>query len=208
MRELLKSKLITNDNKVKVFPNGIDTGRFFKVDKEVARKQLGLDNNIFIVACVGSFIRRKGIHILSSALNLLEDVYSIFIGEGPEEPKCKNILFQGTVPHDKIYLYLNAADAFVLPTQAEGCCNAIIEAMACGLPIISSDKPFNDDILNDTNSIRIDEKDVEAIKQAIVELKSNKDLRDDLSRGAILSASELSIQKRAEKIIEFMNSKI
>lgn len=208
MQELINSNLVSAKDKIGVFPNGIDNNRFYKIDKGFARKQLGLDDNIFIVVFVGLFIERKGIHNLSAALDSFDDVYSIFIGEGPEEPKCKNILFQGTVPHDKIYLYLNAADAFVLPTQAEGCCNAIIEAMACGLPIISSDKPFNDDILNDRNSIRVDEEDVEAIKNAILRLKEDNKIRKNMADEAIISASELSIQKRAQKIIEFINSKI
>lgn len=205
LRELISSNLVSRKDHIGVFPNGIDKGRFYKVEKESARKQLGLDNNIFIVAFVGLFIRRKGIHNLSAALNLIDDVYSIFIGDGPEEPQCKNILFKGSVPHDEVYLYLNAADIFVLPTQAEGCCNAIIEAMACGLPIVSSDKPFNDDILNDKNSIRLNVEDAEAIKQAILKLKEDVALRQSMSDEAVLSASKLNIQTRAQKIIEFMN---
>lgn len=207
-KELLDMGLVENSDRVGVFPNAIDHNRFYKIEKDIAREYLNIDKNKFVVIFVGHFIERKGSQILSDALEQLDDVFSIFVGSGPQEPECKNILFKGLVPHDRLYLYLNAADIFVLPTQAEGCCNAIIEAMACGLPIVSSNKPFNDDILNEKNSIRIDENDVEAIKQAIMELKNNKNLRDRLSMGAIISASELNIQKRAERIIEFMNSKL
>ena len=207
-KELLDMGLVENSDRVGVFPNAIDHNRFYKIEKDIAREYLNIDKNKFVVIFVGHFIERKGSQILSDALEQLDDVFSIFVGSGPQEPECKNILFKGLVPHDRLYLYLNAADIFVLPTQAEGCCNAIIEAMACGLPIVSSNKPLNDDILNEKNSIRIDENDVEAIKQAIMELKNNKNLRDRLSMGAIISASELNIQKRAERIIEFMNSKL
>jgi len=161
-----------------------------------------------VVAFVGHFIERKGVTVLSNVLNQLDDVYSIFIGSGVEEPQCKNILFKGTVPHEKVHVYLNAADVFILPTSAEGCCNAIIEAMACGLPIVSSNQPFNDDILNIENSIRLDVKDVVAVRQAIVFLRDNPGVRNRMSKTALISAANLNIRQRAQNIIDFMESKI
>ncbi len=64
--------------------------------------------------------------------------------------------------------YICASDVFVLPTTAEGCCNAIIEAMGCGLPIVSSDRAFNYDILNEENSILVDPESVDEIDNAII----------------------------------------
>ena len=69
--------------------------------------------------------------------------------------------------HDVIAEYLNCADIFVSPTLAEGCSNSIVEAMACGLPIISSDLPFNHDILDEKNSILLDPVEVNEIALAI-----------------------------------------
>lgn len=207
-KELLDLKLIKNPNDIAVFPNGIDNRKFFKFDKNIARNELGITDKEFVVAFVGSFIERKGIKVLSRTLNQLDDVFSIFIGKGPIKPDCKNILFNGSVPNEKINLYLNAADVFVLPTMAEGCCNAIIEAMACGLPIISSDQTFNDDILNKRNSIRLDVKDEKAIKQSIELLRDSPELRKKMSDEALNTASGLSIKQRAENILDFMESKI
>ncbi len=207
-RELLNMGLIENKDIVGVFPNAIDESKFYKIDKSIARRHIGIDDDKFVVAFVGHFIERKGIAVLANVLNHLEDVYSIFIGTGSNEPQCRNILFKGRVPHDQVHIYLNAADVFVLPTFAEGCCNAIIEAMACGLPIISSNQPFNDDILSTENSIRLDVRDEQEIRQAIVLLRDNLDLRDQLSKAALIGASKLDIQKRAQNIIGFMNSKI
>lgn len=207
-RELLDLKLVLDSDKIKVFPNGIDNSKFYKIDKVVARKALGIPEKVFIVAFLGSFIERKGVKVLSSALDSIEEVYSIFIGKGPCEPKCKNILFKGTVTNDKVFMYLNAADIFVLPTLAEGCCNAIIEAMACGLPIISSNQSFNDDILNSENSIRIDVEDEEVIRNAILILKNNKELRKNMSNASQKKASLLSISQRAKNIVKFMEYKI
>lgn len=205
-KELINLNIIDNPKIIGVFPNGIDKSRFYKIDKNNARERLNFPKDFFIVAFVGSFIERKGVHILSQALNEIENVYSIFIGKGPLEPNCKNILFKGTVAHEDLYIYLNAADIFVLPTQAEGCCNAIIEAMACGLPIVSSDQPFNDDILNAENSIRLNVMDKEAIKKAIITLRDNRELLNKMGEASLAFSSSFDINQRAINIIKFMES--
>ena len=102
---------------------------------------------------------------------------------------------------------MNAADIFVLPTVAEGCCNAIVEAMACGLPVVSSDLPFNDDILNETNSIRIDPTNINQIAEAIKILKESIEMRQRLSAGALKTAEHLSVHNRAVRILAFINER-
>ena len=92
----------------------------------------------------------------------------------------------------------------MLPTFAEGCCNALIEAMACGLPIISSDREFNWDVLNADNSIMIDPENVDEIANAIAELRDNSEKRKEMSKAALHTAANLTIRIRAEKIAEFM----
>ena len=94
---------------------------------------------------------------------------------------------------------------FVLPTLAEGCCNAVVEAMACGLPIVSSNLPFNDDVLDENNSIRINPKNIDEIADALRLLSENAQLREKLSQGSLGTAAELVIDKRCEKIMNFMN---
>lgn len=193
-----------------VVPNSIDSSLFKKMNKYDCRKTLGLPLDKIIIAFVGWFVDRKGSLRLSKALSEIpeNDVYSLFIGEGPEEPLCDNILFKGKVRHDDVPLYLNAADAFVLPTLQEGCCNAVVEAMACGLPVISSNLPFNWDVLNEENSIMVDPKDVEEIRKAIIQIRDNERMRDNMSRAALEKAKELTIQERAKKILSFMQQRM
>ncbi len=201
---------LTTEEKCYVKPNAVNSNLFKKLDKSECRKKLGFPRDAFIAVFVGAFIERKGVLRVSEAIKQIsgEPVYSCFIGRGLQEPDCDNILFKGGLRHEEIHLYLNASDAFVLPTLAEGCCNAIVEAMSCGLPIISSNMPFNWDVLDDTNSIMVDPKDIGAIKDAIVRLRDDKQLCSSMAASSLAKAQELTIDKRAEDIIGFMKQQI
>ena len=203
-------KGLTIADKCGVFPNAIDNTLFKPLNSDECRTALGIEKDDFVVAYVGWFSERKGSLRVSDAIDKLNNdkIKSIFIGIGPAglAPRCKNIVFQGRVPHNEIPNYLNAADAFVLPTLHEGCCNAIVEAMACGLPVISSNLLFNHDVLDDTNSIMLDPRDTEAISAAIEKLYNDRILCHKLSEGAIKRSGELTIEKRAQNIIEYIQN--
>ena len=201
---IVKNGFVPSEMKTGVFPNGFNGKKFFSFDKSKARRELGFPDDKFIVAFTGDFSERKGIDKLSHALKSFDDVYSVFLGSGEIKPDCDNILFCGSVPNDEVVKYLNAADVFVLPTKGEGCCNAIVEALACGLPVISSNLPFNDDILDNTNSIRVDVSDASQIENAVNKLKTDESLLHKLSKGAADSAKNLNINVRAENILKFM----
>jgi teichuronic acid biosynthesis glycosyltransferase TuaC len=190
--------------KMTVIPNAINNNLFYPMDKNEVRKKLGFNESDFIVIFIGAFIHRKGVLRLSEAIQQLNDVKAIYIGAGKQKPYGDDILFSGKLPHNEIVYYLNAADVFVLPTLAEGCCNAIIEAMACGLPVISSDLPFNDDILDMHNSIRVDVNNTGQLADAIKYLRNNPNIREKMSKASLVKAKEFDIHQRARKIIDFI----
>lgn len=193
-----------------VVPNAINPDLFYKRDKAEMRKKHGFNPDDFIVAFVGQWNSRKGVKRLSDALNKLNnpDIKAIFMGKGAEIPTYKHTLFQGTIAHDALPEYLCCADIFALPTNNEGCSNAVIEAMACGLPIASADMEFNWDVLNKSNSILFDPMSVDQIAETIDTLYKDNTLRATLADGALQTASSLTISKRADKILNFIKSRI
>lgn len=196
---------------VSVFPNCVNTNIFHKSDMTNLKKQLGIKDDDFVIGFVGNFIPRKGPDRIAKAITMLNDpqIKVMFIGvpyQGyPYYFDCPGIIHKGPVEHDLLPQYLNCADVFVMPTQKEGCCNAIVEALAVGLPVISSDGAFNDDILDENNSIRINPDDVDAIASAIKKLKEDNILRNKMAEYTHSRHKEYSIEGRAEKIIDFIN---
>ena len=201
---------LTHQNKCIVVPNSIDSNLFKKLDKLQCRLDLNLPKDSFIVAFVGWFNERKGAKRVSDAIAKLSDVeiFSFFIGQGNDNPDCSGILYKGPLKHNQIPHYLNAADVFVLPTLMEGCCNAVVEAMACGLPIISSNRPFNTDILDNSNDILVEPANVDEISEAILRIKNDSLLREDMARNSLIKARDLTIDARARKILEFIQHMI
>ena len=204
---------LTDDSKCIVLPNAVNEKLFCHAGKKEARKALGYSQDDFIVAYCGRFNKRKGCRRVSEAITLLNNpsIKSIFIGvpagADVEEPSCEGILFKGALPHEDIPIYLNASDVFVLPTLAEGCSNAIVEAMACGLPVISSDLPFNTDILDDKNAILVDPMNVKQIAEGINELLINPELRQQMSIATLAIMKELTIENRVRAILQFITSR-
>lgn len=205
---------LTTADKCIIVPNSIDNTLFRQLDKEDCRAKYGLKDSDFVVAFVGGFVKRKGPGRVAKAITTIgdNDIKSIFVGYYTngviEDPVCDGIVFKGSLAHEEVPVALNAADVFLMPTLQEGCCNANIEAMACGLPVISSDLSFNYDVLNQSNSILIDPNSVEQIAGAIKRIKDDKELRFKLKEGAIYMAKTLTISNRANKIINFIKSKI
>ncbi len=205
-QDLLKYK-ISNEDKIDVFPNSINNKHFYKRDKAEARKKMGWDKEKFIVAFVGHFNHRKGVLRLDEAISNIPGAYVAYAGSGNLIPKSPNIVYNGNVSPELMPWFLSAADIFVLPTLNEGSCNAIIEAMACGLPIVSSDKEFNYDILSNDNAILINPENTAEIENAIIKLMNSERTRMLLSDKSLEQGKELNIEERAKKILKWMEAK-
>lgn len=197
--------------KISVIPNAINPSIFYPRDKQMVREKLGIPDDAFIVAFTGHYIDRKGpLRLLQAIEKIPKDkkVFGVFIGSGEQEPTGDRVLFKGRLKQEEVAEMLSSADVFALPTLNEGSCNAVAEAMACGLPIISSSIEAIREQVNEHNAILIDPKDVDEISKAIEILCSNKVLLSEMSNESIALVTGNSLSLRAYKIKELLNSVI
>lgn len=169
-------ELGADPDKVQLMPNAPDPALFHPRDRAACRAELGLDPEAFLALYVGRFSDRKGVLRVDAALKQMRTPVQVaYLGSGELKPDFAGKVFQGSVGHDQLPLWMNAADVLVLPTLAEGCCNVIAEAMACGLPVVSSDI---DDIrwqVPAEGVVLVDPRDPAAIAAALDDLASDSD---------------------------------
>lgn len=190
-----------------VLPNSVDCTKFYKHDKHDSRLKLGLPHDAFILIFVGYFIVRKGTGLVSRALNAIDNAHGIFIGIGPIKPSGPRHLHIGPAQNHDLPLWLSASDVFVLPSQEEGMANAILEALACELPVIVSDKPFNREFLDDSCALFVDPNSVDSIRSAIVSLMDSPSRRLAMQKGARLKAEQFSTNRKVDSFLKQLQAK-
>jgi len=153
------------NEKIRVIGNGVDTAKFFPVSRVEARRTLGVPENAPVLISVGGLTERKGFHrvldCLPSLLERFPGLRYLIVGgataEGDWEKRLRekvrqmnlgrSVHFLGFVPPDRLREPLSAADVFVLATRNEGWANVFLEAMACGLPVVTTDVGGNREVV-------------------------------------------------------------
>ena len=142
--------------RIAVVENGVDTEMFQPLARSEARRQVGIDADRPLLISVGHLVPLKGFHRIINALPALQRKYPDLMfavvggsastsGDYPRHLRqlvktlnlLSSVVFTGALPPDRVRLWLNAADLFVLCSDREGCPNVLWEAMACGRPVTS-----------------------------------------------------------------------
>jgi len=135
--------------RIDVVPNGVDTERFCPGDRDAARQELGQPADGTLLFSCGYMTRDKGFHHLIEGLpSLPDDVRLAMAGFGEEEDALERlasergvadrVTFLGRVAQAAMPLWYRAADFFCFATYHEGCPNTVLEALACGTPVVST----------------------------------------------------------------------
>ncbi len=183
-----------------IMPNGVDTDRFRPThDRGAARTALGIDADAFVLLSVGNLKLIKGHDYLIRAFaqfvqsRFAQRAELIVVGEDYLDGEllqladklniADRVRFIGRA--EDVRPWYHAADAFVLPSLAEGHCNALLEALACGLPAIATRTGGNiDTIESGLTGLLVAPGSIVELTNAMSSLMNDKTMRNTLSRSA------------------------
>jgi glycosyltransferase involved in cell wall biosynthesis len=214
-KKYLSKLLKYPENQIKIVPSGVDLKLFQnKKSKKQLRKELGLPEDKFILINVGNFGKKRKYEQTLEILKEIKEKNAIFlhiggIGDKKYYSKIKKlinnlnlnkqVLFLGAKPFNEIINYYHASDIFLLTSNNESFGIPIIEAMAAGLPVITTRVGVAEDSIENGKNGFIIKNKIEGIK-IINELVKNEKMKKEISKNAKETSKEYDWGKIIEKI--------
>jgi len=133
--------------RIHVLRNGIDAQLFTPFPRAEARKRLGLPNDCRWIAGVGNLVPEKGFELLIRVVAMLDNARLLIVGEGPLRGELESLAralapgrveFRPNMPQSELRYAYSAADVLALASLREGWPNVILEAIACGTPVVAA----------------------------------------------------------------------
>jgi len=194
-----------------VIYNGVDITEIINTQYETTH----IDND-FVIVTVARLVKLKDIKILIKAFKLLSDKYEnvklYIIGDGVERKNLEELSeslnltnkidFKGKLQRGEVYFFLKEADVFCSASKWEGFGNAIVEAMAAKVAIISSEIPVSKEVIGDKNALYFEVGNHEKLFRQLEKLYLNDKLRKELAEKSFLKAQEFSLERNIEEHIK------
>ena len=185
--------------KTKLSWNSVDITKFSLKDDDSFKKEFGLFDKP-IVLFVGNLIKRKNVGALLEAKKVAKsDYYLVIVGDGPlskklrkkvEDENIPDVIFTGS--RTDVENIIPNCDFLVLPSFSESFGLVLIEALACGKPVIGSDVGGISEIINDDVGLLVNPNDISLISNSIDRLVDDEELRAKLSANARNRAKDFS----------------
>jgi glycosyltransferase involved in cell wall biosynthesis len=203
--------------------NDIDISRFKNLsqeEKHQLKAEMGFDNNTNILLHVKRMSTIKGIlfynpYVLEKSIKFLRanNYKCIYIGDGSEKDKLKKIIKDkhledivkvlGSKPNSEIQKYYQITDVFINPTLEEGFPRVLLEAMASGLPTVTTNAGGTANIVGELQSkYMVDTKDKDGFANNLREILENEKLQYKLGQENLISAKRFSTKNVAKMYIE------
>jgi glycosyltransferase involved in cell wall biosynthesis len=212
--EAKKSKIFKN-KKIEVIPYGLDTSIFFPRNPRKAKKMFGIDEETIVLSfgVIDHSEKRKGFKELLEAISLIENkiknkkITALLFGTSTDTNLPFKVIHIGHVNDDEKLSYLySASDIFILPSLEDNLPNTILEALACGTPIIAFDTGGAKDIINDSNGKIVPKGDIKKLSEEIYNLICDKELREKKGKtGAKLIQNNYSLKHQANAYLKLFH---
>ena len=196
-------------------PKGVDT-TLFTADGAHRCRTFGLDGKRVVVS-VGRLVPIKNVRLLLDAIRLVREreprVHLLYVGEGPDLSMLKRhastlgiadlVTFAGYVPQQETPSFYRTGEVFALTSDFDNSPNVVLEAMACGLPVVSTDVGGVREFLNDDGGELTPPRDAGAIAGALLRVLSSPDRAQSAGRHNRRSAVErFSWRASAQKLLD------
>lgn len=165
--------------RVRVIPNGCDATIFHRRDRAGARLGLELDANAGLVLYVGRLVAEKGLRELVDAMRMLRrtrpQARLVMVGDGPLQAELAALAadpavglhLAGAQPAALVAEWMAAADLVTLPSWSEGHPNVLVEALACGRPVVSCPVGGVPEVVDDESGLLVPPRDPAALAAAL-----------------------------------------
>jgi glycosyltransferase involved in cell wall biosynthesis len=201
--------------RVHIIPNGVDTERFRPRGRIRARRELGLPADVPLLVCIGHLKRSKGQNDVVQALSHLPpETHLVVVGgafdAGANEVRAlvtqlgfsKRVTFAGRQPHERIPLYLGAADVSILASHNEGCPNVVLESLACGTPVVATRVGAVPDLLTPgRNGATVPVGDPSAIAAAVSDILAKRWSPEQIAGSAIIRSWD-AVAREVLRVLE------
>jgi glycosyltransferase involved in cell wall biosynthesis len=180
LRQLVIGQGVPAD-KVTAIRNGCDTAVFHPGDRDAAREQVGCDRSSELIVYAGNLLASKGLGELMEAFLELAKVRPrlllAIVGQGPYRETLarrasaagmeSRVILPGRCDATGIAQWMRAADVFSLPSYSEGCPNVVVEALACGRPLVATNVGGIPELVKEACGILIPPRDAAALRGAL-----------------------------------------
>ncbi len=168
-------------DKVTTILNGCDTSVFFPGDRDAARRELSFNPEAELIVYAGNLYASKGLgELIEAFIGLAESrprARLVVIGQGPYAETLtrraagrglqERVIMAGRRDAAGVAVWMRAADLFCLPSYSEGCPNVVIEALACGRPVVATNVGGIPELVDNSCGILVPPHDAGRLRQAL-----------------------------------------
>ncbi|MFW9922087.1 MAG: glycosyltransferase family 4 protein [Candidatus Thorarchaeota archaeon] len=220
--ERFKRKLISFDapeEKIVHTPFAINNTKFHPQPEYDLRDKYNIPSDAIIATYLGRLSVEKNVDNILRALDAVMDsnpnLYALVVGGGPDKDKFLQLsrrnddrfIFTGFIPEEELQSHYAVSDLFVTPTLNESSCFTVFEAMSCRVPIITSEKDHDPDIIHMENALLVDNVlDVQEIAEKIDLLVSNTKFRKFIGFNGQQLIQSRTWDNHAERLLKALNN--